>query len=369
MKRSRPALEASSATTVHQDGIELLAFHGCGYLGLAHDERVKRAAAQAIESHGLSGLASRTTTGNLGLHEELESRLAEFLGVEAALVTSDGYLADLALVTALKTAVGVALIDADAHPSLRDAARMAELQTFDYGQGDITHAMALLDRFKDRSPLMMTDGVFPMQGRLAPVNELLRYLPSGALFLMDDCHGTGVLGARGRGTAELFGLSDERLLITGSLAKALGSGGGFVAGSAHHVASIARHATSFIGTTALSPPLAAAALKSLEIIESEPERLTRLRANTGQLHRSARRIGAAVESGTFFPVLVLHFDTEKEAEALSAALHVAGIFAPALQYPTATQAGTVRIAVNSEHTSAEIRRLEETLEEHLGSAP
>ncbi len=366
MKRSRPALESTSATTVRQDGIELLAFHGCGYLGLAHDDRVQAAAKEAIDTYGVSGLASRGTSGNLDLHERLEVRLAEFLGVEAALVLSDGYLADLALVTALKTAAGVALLDSAAHPSLKDAARVAEIQSFDYGKGDVTHATALLDRFKDSSPIVLTDGIFAMEGRLAPVNELLRYLPSGGLLVVDDCHGTGVLGATGRGTAELFGLEDERLILTGSLAKALGSAGGFIAGSAQHVASVRRHAPSFVGTTALSPPLAAAALASLEILDTEPDRLTRLRANTGQLHRSARRIGAAVEAGTFFPVLILQFDTAQEAERVSAALHVAGIFAPAIQYPHATQKGTVRIAVNSEHTAAEIRRLEETLEEHLG---
>lgn len=365
MKRSGPALESTSATTVRQDGIDLLAFHGCGYLGLAHDERVVAAAAEAIQQHGVSGLASRGTTGNLALHERLEVRLAEFLGVETALVVPSGYLADLALVTAIKSAAGVALLDAAAHPSLRDAARMAELQSFDYGRGDMTHATALLDRFKDDSPIVLTDGIFAMEGRLAPVNELLRYLPAGGFLVVDDCHGTGVLGAKGRGTAELFGLEDERLILTGSLAKALGSGGGFIAGSAQHIASVRRHSASFMGSTALAPPLAAAALASLEIIESEPDRLTRLRANTGQLHRSARRIGAAVETGTFFPVLILQFDTPQEAARLSAALHVAGIFAPAVQYLAADKKGTVRIAVNSEHTSAEIRRLEETLEEHL----
>ncbi|QDV07049.1 8-amino-7-oxononanoate synthase [Planctomycetes bacterium Poly30] len=365
MKRPRPAFESTTATTVRRDGIDLLAFHGCGYLGLAHDPRVRQAAKDAIDRYGPSGLASRGTSGNLEIHETLEVRLAEFLDVEAALVVADGYLADLALVSALESAVGVALHDSDAHPSLTDAARMAGLEAFHYGPGDMTHATALLDRFKDRSPLVLTDGIFAMHGRLAPLNELVRYLPTGGILVVDDCHGVGVLGPNGRGTCEAFGISDERILITGSLAKAIGSGGGFIAGSAEHVASVKRFAASFIGTTALSPPLAAAALASLEIIESEPQRLERLRANTGQLHRSARRIGAAAPSGTFFPVLVLKFETSQEAERLSAALHVAGLFAPAIHYPTAGAGGTIRIAVNSEHTAADLRRLEETLEEHL----
>ncbi len=365
MKRSTPAFEATSATTVQQDGIELLGFHGCGYLGLAHDPRVIEAAKLALDRYGASGLASRGTSGTLDLHERLEVRLAEFLGVEAALVVADGYLADLALVSGLASAVGVALHDSDAHPSLTDAARLAGIKAHHYGPGDMLRATALLDRYKDQSPLVMTDGVFAMHGRLAPLNELLRYLPHGGLLVVDDCHGVGVLGARGRGTTEMFDLHDDRLLITGSLAKALGAGGGFIAGSAQHVASVRKHAASFVGTTALAPPLAAAALRSLDIIDEEPERLERLRANTGQLHRSARRIGSAAETGTFFPVLLLQYASQQEADRLSAALHVAGIFAPAIQYPTAGQGGTVRIAVTSEHTAADIRRLEQSLEEFI----
>ncbi len=146
MKRSVPAFEATSATTVHQDGIELLAFHGCGYLGLAHDPRVRAAAAAALERYGVSGLASRNTSGNLDLHESLEMRLADFLGVEAALVLADGYLADMALLASLQSAVGVALHDSQAHPSLTDAARSAGIKALPYGAGDMTHATALLVR-------------------------------------------------------------------------------------------------------------------------------------------------------------------------------------------------------------------------------
>lgn len=363
MKRSRPAFEATTATTVTQDGIELLAFHGCGYLGLAHDQRVREAATEALRRYGASGLASRSTTGTLDLHERLEERLADFLDAEAAIVLADGYLADIAVTTALRSAAGVVLHDSDAHPSLTDAALAAGFKALPYGAGDVTHATALLDRFKDESPLVMTDGIFAMHGRLAPINDLLRYLPTGGLMLVDDCHGTGVLGQRGRGTLELFSISDERIILTGSLAKALGSGGGFIAGTADLMASVRRHASAFIGSTALSPPLAAAALAALDIIDAEPDRLESLRANTGQLHRSARRIGASAPSGTYFPVLRLEFDTQQEAQSVSAALHVNGIHAPAIEYPTASSRGTIRIAVNSEHTAAEIRRLEGALEQ------
>ncbi len=373
MKRRTPAFEATSARFVQSDGIELLAFHGCGYLGLGHDERVQAAATDAIGRYGTSGLASRTTSGTLDLHERLETRLAEFLDVESALVLSDGYLADLAIVATLaerarkappSTRDPIGLMDADDHPSLVEAARLAGLRTMDYGSGDLTRAVALLDAQKDARPIVLTDGVFAMHGRLAAVGDLLRHLPEDGTMVVDDCHGVGVLGEKGRGTLEAFGIDDPRVVVTGSLAKAFGSSGGFIAGTTEHIEAVRSGAASFITTTALSPPLAAAALRSIELIESEPERLERLRANTGQLHRSARRLGIR-SSGTFMPVLLMPFDHFTEARRVSAALHIEGIFAPAIRYPGAPDGGVIRVAVTSEHTAADIRRLEECLERHL----
>lgn len=377
MNRELPALQGSDATHVQLDGVRLLAFHGCGYLGLAHDPDVLAASRAALETYGASGLASRTTTGNLELHERLEAHLADFLKVEAALVIADGYLADLAAVMGLRDVVGTALLDGDAHPSLQDAVRLAGLPEASYGEGDINHAMALLDRDAQASPLVATDGAFAMHGRLAPLPELLRYLPESGHLLVDDSHGVGVLGLHGRGTAEAFGISDRRLTITGSLGKALGSGGGFIAGAAETVAAIRRKALPFIGSTALAPALAAAALAAVQKLDSDSDRLARLQANTGQLHRTARRVGLR-STGTFLPVLRIPFDDYQDARRLSAALHVEGIFAPAMRYPgsapasasgdATTEGGTVRCAVNSEHTSADIRRLEESLVRHLPEA-
>ncbi|MDA7650874.1 pyridoxal phosphate-dependent aminotransferase family protein [bacterium] len=372
MKRDIPALSGADATTVRLDGVDLLSFHGCGYLGLAHDPRVRAAAHEAIDQFGVSGLASRNTSGNLELHERLEERLSEFFGAEAALVLADGYLADIAAAQALSCRPGegptpaerVALHDADAHPSITDALTSAGFRSFSYGAGDMSHALALLDLHKDAAPLVATDGAFAMHGRLAPAAELLRHLPASAHMLIDDSHGVGVVGRTGRGVVELFGLDDPRIILTGSLAKALGSAGGFITGSADTVEAIRRHACSFTGTTALAPPLCAAAIVSLDLIDAEPERLERLRANIGQLHRTARRVGLR-STGTFLPVLRIELESEDEARRLSAALHVEGIFAPAIRYHGTEGKGLVRCAVTSEHTAAELRRLEETLIRHL----
>jgi len=376
VNRAVPAFEATTATTVRRDGIELLSFHGCGYLGLAHDPRVVEAAREALGRYGASGLASRATSGTLDLHERLEERIAEFVGTESAAVVPDGYIADFAAVTALGRERDTALIDADAHPSLVDAARLAGFDPIDYGAGDMMRAVALLDRASGQNVILLTDGVFAMNGRLAPVAELSRHLPPEGVMVVDDCHGTGVLGERGAGTVESFGLHDERIVITGSLAKALGSGGGFIGGTAEQIGRIRATATTYVGATSLSPPLAAAALAAIDVIESEPARLERLRANTGALHRSARRLGLR-SSGTFLPILRLPFDSDEDARRVSAALHVEGIFAPAIRYvdslpgpdgaPPAPR-GIIRLAVTSEHTAEELRRLEETLARHLPEA-
>jgi len=362
VRRESPAFSASTARTVHQDGVELVAFHGCGYLGLAHDPRVLAAATEAMERHGVSGLASRNTSGNLELHERPEERLAEFFQVEAAIAVADGYLADIAAAQAVGRPGRIALHDDDVHPSLSDALAAAGFRSFGYGEGDMSHALALLDLHKDAAPLVATDGAFAMHGRLAPAADLLRHLPADAQLLIDDSHGVGVLGRSGRGVVELFALDDPRIILTGSLAKALGSAGGFVAGSAETVEAIRRHAGAFTGTTALAPPLAAAALASLDVIDEEPERLERLRANVGQLHRTARRVGLR-STGTFLPVLRIELESEDAARRLSAALHVEGLFAPAIRYQGAS--GLVRCAVTSEHTAADLRRLEEALTRHL----
>lgn len=368
MNRQTPAIGATTARTVEIDGVELLGFHGCGYLGLAHEPAVVDAAREALSRHGTSALASRRTSGNLELHERLESRLAEFMGSEAALVLEDGFLADLAALQGLSgRGHDLALLDADAHSSLVAGASLSGVERFDYGAGDVNRMVALLDRFAERLPLVLTDGVFGMHGRLAPVPEILRHLPGGSLLVMDDSHGIGALGERGRGTLDAFGAPLENVVVTCSMAKALGAAGGFLAGPSEVIESVRRGAEAFTTTTGLSPPSAAAALAALEVVDSEPQRLERLRANTGQLHRTARRVGLR-STGTFLPILRIEFEDEAHARRLSAALHVEGIFAPAMRYPSISSAGLVRIAVTSEHTAHDLKRLEDALVRHLPAA-
>ena len=362
---SRPALQARTARTVTVGGRELLAFAGCDYLGLAHDPRLHAAALAVLPASGLSSAASRATSGGHEAHERLESALAEFLQTESALLAADGYLADLALLQGLADRVRVVLIDADAHPSLFDAARLSGAEVHDYGAGDMNRAYALIDRFRDAGLAVLTDGVFPLQGRIAALNELLRMLPAREAWLVvDDSHALGVLARTGRGSVEVFGLADPRLAVTASLGKALGVAGGFLAGSHDVVARVRRRSEVHAGSTPPPPALAAAALAALDALQAEPERIERLHANVAQLHRIGRRLGVPPR-GSFLPVLALPAASAEAGERLEQALAERGLFVPFVRYPATGEQGVLRVAVSSEHTSADLRRLEAALSECL----
>lgn len=362
---SSPPLAARTARIVTLAGEELVAFAGCDYLGLAFDPRVLAALTDTAARTGLSASASRATSGAFEAHERLEAALAEFLGTESALLAVDGYAADFALMQGLADRVDVALLDADAHPSLFDAARLAQLEVQDFGKGDLMRAHAMVDRNRERGLAVLTDGVFPLQGRLCAANELLRMLPYEESWLViDDSHSLGVLADRGRGTLEVYGLEDERIVVTGSLAKALGVPAGFVAGSHDVLSRIRRRSDVHVGSTALAPPLAAAGLAALDALQAEPERIERLHANTRQLHQIGRRLGRPLR-GSFLPVLPLAVESVEAGTRAHTALRRAGLFVPFVRYPGDAAEGVLRLAVTSEHTAADLRQLEEALREVL----
>lgn len=382
-------VERRSATRAIVDGAERLVFAGCDYLGLAHHPEVRAGASEAVARYGASTGASRATSGSTALHLSLESALADFLGTEAALVVEDGYVADLAVARGLARGAARVHVDAESHPSLLDAATLTGVPVSTFDGDDLTRLHALLDRgfgahpgeaagtVRDDAALVLTDGVFTNSGRLARVAELLRVLPSRASTLVvDDSHLVGVLRERGRGSLETHGVADERVVVTASLAKALGAAGGVIAGSAERIARIRRDGAPYIATTALNPASAGAARAALGVLEREPKRVERLAANTGALHRLARRLGL-VPRGTFLPILRLVAEPSPAADlgvgvgvgdlvSLARGLAAHGIFAPVIRYPGAPD--QLRLTVCSEHTDVDLAALERALGEHLTPA-
>ncbi len=356
-----PSYHRKNAREVQWGSQTALAFAGTDYLGLSADARVAEAMRSGLERFGASASASRWTSGTSEVHEHLEEGLAEFLGLESALVLPSGGQANLALLETWQDEVEPLLLDADAHSTLVLAARSHGGARYEFGAGDPTRLLALCDRFRERSPAILTDGVFPAKGRMAPVAHILRYLPPSGWLLLDDSHGIGVVGPEGRGTLQAFGTPSQRTVVSFSLAKALGTAGGALVGPADAIEAVRRRSEWFGGSSALPPAMASAALEALRILEREPERVQRLHKNINALHRLAARFGSA-RQGTFLPVWNIPFADQEQGRKAYAALLREGVFAPLTRYGSGQDGAYLRIAVNSEHTSEDLARLRAALE-------
>ncbi|HRQ72394.1 MAG TPA: aminotransferase class I/II-fold pyridoxal phosphate-dependent enzyme [Phycisphaerales bacterium] len=351
-----PPFDAATATTVTTtDGRSLVSFGGCNYHGLAHHPRVVRAAQDALARFGLSASASRETTGNARPHELLERETAGFLGSESALLVPDGYTANVAAAQAAARTHGVAILDERSHASLHDAAAAAGLHTLVHRHGDADQAAAMVAAHAEHGIVMMVDGVFAADGRIARLRELLAALPQDGLLIVDDCHGFLTLGQDGRGTASHLGLHDPRIALTTTLAKGLGCAGGIVAGQ-HCFIERARRATAYVCTTPTPPALAEAAREGLRVMRDEPWRLERLRDNASRLRAHAVRLGLAVCPDPT-PIITFTLGTRDDMEHARATLTAAGFRVPLIDYPGGPAPTYFRLMVSSEHTPDQIDSL------------
>lgn len=361
----RIPIEASTATTVTVDGRELLFFGGNNYLGLAHHPEVHAALCASVGELGMTTTSSRETTGNTTVHEALERELAAFLGVDAAILTAEGYTANLALAQSLATDHRVALIDEKSHRSVLNAVDAAGLEVVKYRHVSAAHAAELVQRYagKDeamaegRGVVIFTDGVFAADGAIAPARGLLEALPPGAgTLVIDDCHGFCVLGDGGRGTASMFGVRDPRLVITTTLAKGLGCYGGCIAGSASRVASVRENAGVYRGSTPVPPPMAQAARAALALLERSPGMVTRLFENVRRARAGLTSLG--IELGVDeHPILTFTVGNVGRMDRMYARLWEAGILASLIEYPGGPTERYFRLSVNAMHTAGQIDRL------------
>jgi 7-keto-8-aminopelargonate synthetase-like enzyme len=369
----RLPITTSRSVQVEIEGRSLLYFGGCDYLGLAHDPRVMAALAEGTQRHGVSAGASRETSGNRVIHELLEAELAIRLGCEAALLVPEGALANLAAVQGLVAEFPGrferALIDELAHPSLADAARGAGLACESFTHLDC----AELNRRLSAAPraLVLTDSVFPSRGELAPVADLLDAIETAdTCLVLDECHATGIVGPLGRGMIEQLGARNARVLITSTLAKALGTYGGFVAGPAARIALVRSRSSAYVGTTPIPPALAEAALAAVRAALPPPGArepgalLRRLRGNVQTSSAGLERLGLSVPR-VGLPVFSLELAPAARMEALHAALMADGLFVPLMRYYGGPAAGSLRMVVTAAHTSADIERLLAALARHL----
>ncbi|MDD4952309.1 MAG: pyridoxal phosphate-dependent aminotransferase family protein [Desulfovibrionaceae bacterium] len=360
------AITRSLGPEVEVDGRRLIMVGSNDYLGLTFDSRVAEAAEQALRCFGTGPGGSRFLCGNMSLHENLEERVAAFVGKKTSVVHTTGFLANLGGLTCLSGPKDVLLCDREAHASLFEGCRASGARVLTFVHNDPASAAGHLAKISAKHPeaevLLITEGVFSMSGDVCELPALIRLKDShpGTRIYLDDAHGLGVMGRGGRGTAQHFGLVRETDFVMGTFSKALASIGGFVASDDEDLMVFLKHQSrALMFTASLPASSAAAALACLEIIESEPERVERLWEITEKARRGYRDIGLVTGSSKS-PIIPVFIGDEQYAFRFSVELFENGVFALPAVYPAVPRGqAIIRTAFMSTH---EDRHLEFVLE-------
>ena len=364
--RTMTVLEGPQTTVVKAEGQVQRLFSSNNYLDLANDPEVKAAARGALEQYGVGAGGSRLTTGTGPLHVRLEEELARFKGREAALVFNTGYMANVGILSALVGRGDVIFSDQLNHASIIDGCRLSGAEVVVYRHNDMDDLEDKLKFHSGRRGLIVSDGVFSMDGDLVSLPRLVELAKRyGMCTMIDEAHATGVVGDTGRGTEEHYHMEGSVDVLMGTLSKAVGSEGGFVCGSTELIQYLTNKARSFIFSTALSPVTMAAGLRGLQKIQEEPQRVVQLRDNMAFLCRELERYGISAQSDSaILPILVRE---EKRAMAAMEELKQRGYYVSAIRYPTVARGSArLRVALMSSHTREELAGLAQALACVLG---
>jgi len=363
LRRQLRIVESPADTTITIEGRELISMASNNYLGLANHPAIKQAAIEAIKQWGVGAGAARLISGTMGPHQQLEEDLAHFKQVEATLTFGTGYTTNLGLIPSLIDSNGLILADRYCHASLIEACRLAKakLRVFQHNDADSLEKL-LKKREKVCPTLVVTEGVFSMDGDLAPLPDLLALCQNyDATLLVDDAHGTGVMGKNGRGTIERFGLNPKDILQMGTLSKAIGTSGGYVARTVSLKQYLINTSKAFIYTTAQPPAIAAATSAAIQIIQNEPDRRQRLWDNRNYLFSELKSLGFQL-ANTQSPILPIIVKSPENALKMSQALYEAGIYVPAIRPPTVPKnSSRLRLTVSSEHSKDQLQEVVETI--------
>lgn len=334
------------------------------YLDLCNDDRLKDAAEKAIHTYGVGSGGSRLTTGSYELHDQLEKKIAIFKGTEAAILFNTGYMANIGTITAIADKEWIIFSDALNHASIIDGCRLSGAKIVVYKHCDMDDLQEKIKVYKGNKRFIVTDGVFSMDGDIAPLDKIVKLAKKNKILTMvDDAHGTGVLGDNGTGCVEYFNLKGQVDIQLGTLSKALASEGGFVAGTKSLVTYLRHKARSFIYSTALSPAMIAVSLCSLDIVKNEKERRVKLLENAKWFQWELRKLGFNVlKSNTVIIALVIG-NAEKTIK-LSEKLFKKGIFISAIRPPTVPDhTSRLRITLMSTHNREELKYVLDKLKE------
>ena len=353
------------------EGKEYLCFCSNNYLGLSIHPKVKEAAIEGIRKWGIGTCESRLVAGNLRVLEEMEQELAKLKSLPAAVTFITGFMTNLGVIPAImdnpdpygiynlpipvKDEDNLIISDFLNHQSIREGCMISRAMVKSYIHKDMDHLEKILKRYKDKRKLIITDGVFSMDGDIAPLPEILRLANAyGAMVMVDDAHGTGVLGPTGKGTSEYFGLQGQVDIEMGTLSKAVGAIGGFVAGSDNLIKYIKARASSFIYTSSIPPEQACGILAALKIMQENAFLREALWKNVHRLKEGLRNMGFnLINSETqIIPILI---GSEQKCVEASRYLFEKGILAPAIKYPVVKKnESRIRLTTIATHTDAHI---------------
>ncbi len=357
--REFKTLDGATDRLVTLYGTSFLCFSSNNYLGLANDARLAAAAKGALDEYGVGAGASRLVSGNQRIHRQLERRLAQLKGTDAAIVFPTGYMANVGTIASLVGEGDAVIMDRLNHASIIDGARLSRAKLLVYSHCDLGSLEQALTRARTfRRRLVVTDTLFSMDGDIAPLHEIAllakRY---NAMLMADDAHATGVLGEHGRGALEHGGCEGEIDVVMGTLSKALGCLGGFVAGERRLIDYLRNTARSFIYTTALPAAMCAAAIAAIDIVEDEPERRRALCDTVAAFKAGLREKGYAADH-TPAPIVPIILGDPARAMDKARELYANEIFVPAIRPPTVPK-GTSRLRVSlmAGHTRDDVERL------------
>ena len=357
-------LEDEQASVCHYDGREVINLASNNYLGLCNHPKLREAAIAATQRYGVGSGAVRTIAGTMHIHLELEEKIAAFKGVEACVVFQSGFSANAGTVSSILGKEDFILSDELNHASIIDGARLSRAKIKVFRHKDVTHCEELLREIQHEpgKKLVITDGVFSMDGDIGPVDALAalcdRY---GAIMMVDDAHASGVLGRNGRGSVDHFGVTALVDVQVGTLSKAIGALGGYVCGSRDLIDFLYHRARPFLFSTSHPPSVAASCIAAFDLLESEPERIDRLWANTAyfkeQLGAAGFDIGGVTTPRSETPITPILIGDGRRTMEFSRALFDAGVMATGIAFPTVPEGkARIRTIMTSEHSRAEIDR-------------
>jgi glycine C-acetyltransferase len=363
-------LDDQQAPVCHYDGKQVINLASNNYLGLANDPRLIEAAIAATRAFGVGSGAVRTIAGTMKVHMELEEKIARFKNVEACVVFQSGFTANAGTVSSILGKEDFILSDELNHASIIDGARLSRATIKVFRHKDADHCEQLLQELAPLPgrKLVITDGVFSMDGDIGPVDKLAALAEKyGALMMVDDAHASGVLGRNGRGSVDHFGMHGKVDVQVGTLSKAIGSLGGYVCGSRDLIDYLYHRARPFLFSTSHPPSVAASCIAAFDILESEPERIERLWANTryfqGELKRAGFNVGGVTTPATETPITPVFVGEGRAAMEFSRALFDEGVMATGIAFPTVPEGkARIRLMLTSEHTRAQLDQALETLE-------